>query len=303
MTKERRGGGGSEPKQDGRGYFTHYWKPETNIQHQGEPLDSIASNQFRQRGVEVGDIVYCVTLMQGQLHLVGRMEVGEIIDGPVKARKSAQSSDFVDRGNHCNARPGTGTEIRFDRVVPMETAVRLRLNGKPPKSDPARPGRLDTQTLRGIRRLDAASARILERVLEADSSPPPIIVAGGEKEDDAIMVEEGARVPVYHLRLERDPRIARQKKDEVQRLTGKLACECCEFDFAAFYGPIGESFAECHHRKWLSKTPAGKSRLTRTADLAIVCANCHRMLHKDEKLTVEKLRKQVDQRRKHVAVA
>lgn len=52
-----------------------------------------------------------------------------------------------------------------------------------------------------------------------------------------------------------------------------LKCECCNFDF---YSTYGEQFIECHHRKPIAKG----QRLTSLDDLALVCSNCHRMLHR-----------------------
>jgi putative restriction endonuclease len=54
----------------------------------------------------------------------------------------------------------------------------------------------------------------------------------------------------------------------------------CSFRFTAVYGKLGNDFAEAHHI-----TPLGKLRdgvKTRVEDLATVCANCHRMLHRME---------------------
>jgi 5-methylcytosine-specific restriction enzyme A len=69
-----------------------------------------------------------------------------------------------------------------------------------------------------------------------------------------------------------------RKKRKALAALGKLACEVCGFDFAKFYGDIGEGYAECHHILPLSSTDT--TRRTKLADLAIVCANCHRILHR-----------------------
>ncbi len=59
--------------------------------------------------------------------------------------------------------------------------------------------------------------------------------------------------------------------------TSALTCEACGFDFAATYGERGQGFIEVHHRKPVhTLAEAGATRLE---DLAIVCANCHRMIH------------------------
>jgi 5-methylcytosine-specific restriction enzyme A len=75
----------------------------------------------------------------------------------------------------------------------------------------------------------------------------------------------------------------------VLKATGCLACEVCAFDFQESYGPLGVGFAECHHRKPLAEVTTSKT--TKLQDLAIVCANCHRMIHRASPWkTVEELR-------------
>lgn len=108
-----------------------------------------------------------------------------------------------------------------------------------------------------------------------------------EKEEE---FDEGAVLTKLHKLRERNPQAAKRKKRKVLEEMGRLACEVCDFDFAQFYGELGEGFAECHHRLPLSDLPGQKT--TRLADLAIVCANCHRMLHRRRPwCTVEELSK------------
>ena len=61
----------------------------------------------------------------------------------------------------------------------------------------------------------------------------------------------------------------------IQQAMGR--CAACERDYSKVLEGAGERVLEVHHRRQLSlrKTP----RLTRVADLAVVCANCHRLLH------------------------
>ncbi|MBK9504745.1 MAG: HNH endonuclease [Bacteroidetes bacterium] len=51
----------------------------------------------------------------------------------------------------------------------------------------------------------------------------------------------------------------------------------CKFNFAVKYPVIGEKFIECHHKLFLA---TGGERITSEKELALVCSNCHRMLHK-----------------------
>jgi 5-methylcytosine-specific restriction protein A len=96
--------------------------------------------------------------------------------------------------------------------------------------------------------------------------------------EEELEAEEGAVVLRLHSSRERNPKLARQKKDRTLQTTGRLECEVCEFDFSHRYGPHGDGFIEAHHRKPISALKKGEK--TKLADLALVCANCHRMLHR-----------------------
>lgn len=112
-------------------------------------------------------------------------------------------------------------------------------------------------------------------------------------EDDA--AAEGRTLLKLHQLRERAPALVRRKKRTVLRATGHLLCEVCDFSFSDVYGSVGDGFAECHHRLPLGALD-GEVK-TRLADLAIVCANCHRMLHRPPFSTVERLRELVLARR------
>ena len=92
--------------------------------------------------------------------------------------------------------------------------------------------------------------------------------------------DEGRILTRLHRVRERSHGLVERKKKQVRAESGRLACEGCGFDFESSYGERGIGFAECHHRVPLSKLSA-KTK-TRADDLAIVCANCHRMIHRSE---------------------
>ena len=102
-------------------------------------------------------------------------------------------------------------------------------------------------------------------------------------------VKEGQTLYKLHKVRERDPKIIKQKKDQALRKYGILVCEVCEFNFESVYGPIGKSFIECHHRIPLASFKT--STITKLDDLALVCSNCHRMLHRYiDTLSIEALK-------------
>lgn len=105
-----------------------------------------------------------------------------------------------------------------------------------------------------------------------------------------LAVAEGGILYRLHKRRERDRGIVQRKKLAVQREHGSLRCEVCYFDFAETYGMLGEFFAECHHTRPIAQMlPTDRTRLR---DLSIVCANCHRMLHRSgQPLSITELRR------------
>lgn len=110
-----------------------------------------------------------------------------------------------------------------------------------------------------------------------------------ESFDDEDVFPEGHILTRLHVLRERNRAAVVAKIDQIRRRDGRLACEACGFDFLDFYGELGSGFAECHHVVPLAEVAF--ARRTRLSDLTIVCANCHRMLHRARPvLTVDALR-------------
>lgn len=110
-----------------------------------------------------------------------------------------------------------------------------------------------------------------------------------DSEAEDISAREGALSACSHLRHERSRRIIAAKRRRVMRTTGRVACEACAFDFQQFYGNIGVGFCEVHHLRPLGK--ANQEVTTKLDDLAVVCSNCHRMLHRSHPfLTIKQLK-------------
>jgi predicted HNH restriction endonuclease len=135
-----------------------------------------------------------------------------------------------------------------------------------------------------------AAGQLLQLLKQTFPNLGGVELAHQEKRNDSDEEEEveGRTLLRLHMFRERNPRLVKRKKKSVLETTGSLECEVCGFDFRMVYGKLGEGFAECHHRTPLSEL-AG-AILTRLVDLAIVCSNCHRMLHRQRAQTVEQLR-------------
>jgi 5-methylcytosine-specific restriction protein A len=80
----------------------------------------------------------------------------------------------------------------------------------------------------------------------------------------------------YHRKVERS-RTATKKAKEFHG----TRCQACDLSFPERYGDIGEGFIEAHHLKAISTLEEGVSvAYDIAADFAVLCSNCHRMIHR-----------------------
>lgn len=123
--------------------------------------------------------------------------------------------------------------------------------------------------------------RTLAEAIKISTTYPEIkeeILLVTENVDDDYSRIEGSILYKYHLSRERNPTLVKKKKEQALRNHGKLECELCSFNYEKVYGEVGLGFMECHHKKPLY-TLVEKTTTTLN-DLMLVCANCHRMLHR-----------------------
>lgn len=89
---------------------------------------------------------------------------------------------------------------------------------------------------------------------------------------------EGREIESMHKARERNQAVIKKAKEVFKQKHGKLSCEVCGFNFLERYGDIGLDFIEGHHTIPLSRL--NSEAKTRPSDIALVCSNCHRMLHR-----------------------
>ncbi|ABQ32863.1 HNH endonuclease [Bradyrhizobium sp. BTAi1] len=117
-----------------------------------------------------------------------------------------------------------------------------------------------------------------ERLLVRGAKPGGSPVESADRE---MAWFEGSRKQKFVYHRQREGRARREKiRDTLAKSGGRLVCEVenCGFDFKERYGPLGEGYAQVHHLAPLSNSPIG-GRTVKLRDLAIVCANCHAMIH------------------------
>jgi predicted HNH restriction endonuclease len=89
---------------------------------------------------------------------------------------------------------------------------------------------------------------------------------------------EGKIVEQVHKSRERNSKLIMIAKQNFISKYGKLFCQVCNFNFENSYGSIGKDFIEGHHTIAVSDMTHGHQ--TKPEDIAMLCSNCHRMIHK-----------------------
>lgn len=104
-----------------------------------------------------------------------------------------------------------------------------------------------------------------------------VIASASLEEDETDLNTEDLTNLREHKRIERNRKLAEKAK----KAHGYI-CQACGFDFEKQYGEIGCKFIEAHHLTPLCTLKGQKITLDPKKDFAVLCANCHRMIHKSE---------------------
>jgi hypothetical protein len=150
-------------------YFTHYWSSAYCEEHkdedEGYPLDHTVSAKWVERGVSRGDQVYCFTIRQGRLFLIGKLQVGQMVFSNKKA--SALVGYNVYPGpEHLIAE--LATPMSFSNEIPPRIAKRLRFVSENHRTLKFIDNeKLDRQTLRNVRELTPEAHARLDAFLAA----------------------------------------------------------------------------------------------------------------------------------------
>lgn len=101
---------------------------------------------------------------------------------------------------------------------------------------------------------------------------------------------EGKIVERTHKARERNSQVIFRAKKRFKKENGRLFCQVCGFDFENTYGIIGKDFIEGHHT--IAVSEMSTDHRTRVEDIAMLCSNCHKMIHKKRPwLTMEDINK------------
>ncbi|HEX7855901.1 MAG TPA: hypothetical protein VF503_19620 [Sphingobium sp.] len=116
-------------------------------------------------------------------------------------------------------------------------------------------------------------------IVVKDAGPP---AEPGLSEDDRQWAE-GHKKLVIHLRIERGHGLSAAKKAQFRADHGQLFCERCKLDPVEHFGSVdGEACIEVHHNK-VAVSDMKSWHRTELNDLQCLCANCHRVVHRELK--------------------
>ena len=124
-----------------------------------------------------------------------------------------------------------------------------------------------------------------------------------DKDYSGLVVEEGY-VTSNHVTTRQRSRKLTELARKHFAVDGKLFCDVCGFNFEDSYGAIGAGFIEIHHLKpiFTYEENLESSLEEALGNVAPVCSNCHRMIHRKrlETLPIQTLRDMIEAKKRKV---
>ena len=125
-----------------------------------------------------------------------------------------------------------------------------------------------------VKELSAGELKQLEKAID-----------DGEKADKEMDALEGEAYLAEAMFRSRNRSLIQAKKSN-----SDYRCEVCGFKFEEKYGLIGREYIVAHHVRMIARGPSK----TTLDGIALVCANCHAMIHtKNPAVSIDELRKLV----------
>jgi hypothetical protein len=236
---------------------------------------------------QAGDVSQ-LTTREAIRRRLGRDASGAGVGALCALYQTVRAGDIVVARNGRKMIAAVGTVIRPGFYDPLR-AQRVGL-------DPAFPNFLGVRWHARPRNVELRQPEFGQQTLhEIGAAKYRRLVGTFQPEDDGDVFPEGRELFRQHRSLERNQRLVECAKRRAWERDRLLRCEACGFSFAETYRDIGDGFIEAHHTRPLAgkRSPTG----TRVEDLALVCSNCHRMLHRGEaRLDVAGLRRVLTKR-------
>lgn len=118
-----------------------------------------------------------------------------------------------------------------------------------------------------------AMLRLYETLIQGETDSDVTLENEGDAPSD-LQLEDATKFRM-HKRIERNATLAKKVKQKKG-----CTCEVCGLAFDRLYGAIGSGYIEAHHLRPLSSLKGTKVAMDPKTDFAVLCANCHRMVHR-----------------------
>ena len=265
-------------------HYLMYWKltPYERQHLEEKSARYVASNQLDK--VHPGDVLWVVNVYLGELWLLGRIHVETIVSDSEIAQELADISDvdWVEADWYAIANRYHVEPLREVNLTGYLS--QLKFAGKSEKVRFVE-GRLEANQFRALRELHPKTAKLIEQIWYDTEDKPEPTADFIEITEDAFAYTEGKKVTRTLEQRQRNRQLVNKAKRRFKKQHGKYFCVACGFDFEAFYG---REYIEAHHTKALSEFDG--EEITHLDDLAMLCANCHRIVHtQTPPLTIDKL--------------
>lgn len=299
-------------------YWTCHWQNRfwrNDVNDENEPINHSAGNSFTKRGISPGDVVYIISMIEGQLYLGGKMTVDQIL-GYDDAVDFFGHDNIYEADEHLIGVDDSGTPLHLQRRLTPALTKQLRFETKSGPKGPffVSETRLDNQATRGIRELTAESAALFDRIIGTTDQLPTtgelltvtdelLGDVGAAKSDvDFRFPEEVPVGTVFREGSVRRVEVNRYERDSKARdaciaLHGTDCC-ICGFSFAMMYGDVAAGYIHVHHLRSLADI-GGEYEVDPNEDLRPVCPNCHAVLHlRGVDRSIEDVRRLVEENRR-----
>ncbi|MEO0562693.1 MAG: HNH endonuclease [Chloroflexota bacterium] len=257
-------------------HYTLYWKLKAvEYRFYGEALDHLSHDQLRK--VEPGDVVWVVTARGGDLFLVGRVAVGEVLD----EAEADPVFDPYQMGNarwHVHTADGAAEPMQLVNLTALSVTMSLRFESSADRLRIDHRGRLNTISLYNVRQLTADSGSLLSYAWYTAKDGVDGVEQVDTEDDNYLIYAEGKASVQRRVVRQRSTGLVNAAKARFAEEHGELRCEICGMSFADVYGEIGTGYIEAHHPEPISEVEG--EHFTDVDGIVLVCANCHRMVHR-----------------------
>lgn len=253
-------------------HFTIYLKiPTEKRQYISEHYTTHYISRNSLGKLKAGDVLWIVNVHEGQLFLLGRLQVEILVDDEAIAMRLLEEMPEVVGEWYAIANKYDVEPMRLLNVSHLINDLQF-VSDTSPKLDAVDDMILSPQQLRPMREITTESAELLADVWYNKSESIQDIL---EISEDDTAYSEGKMVVRTVRERQRSRTLVNTAKAKFRaEHDGQLFCEVCGFDFDQFYGI---DYIEAHHTEPIATLD---NEIKNSVDaLVMLCANCHRATH------------------------